>query len=125
MPQKKEWAGLKSIAMTRNTIIKNGIETTETRYSISSLPLDVSMVARAIRGHWMVESYHWHLDVTFREDSNRTLEKQAAYNLNILRKLAINMLKIIEIGAKALSLKKKRFAIGTNPERHLAYILSL
>ena len=27
----------------------------------------------------MVESYHWHLDVTFREDGNLTLEKQASY----------------------------------------------
>jgi predicted transposase YbfD/YdcC len=41
----------------------------------------VEEAARAIRGHWMVESYHWHLDVTFREDANHTLDKAAAYNL--------------------------------------------
>jgi predicted transposase YbfD/YdcC len=125
MAQKKNWAGLKSIAMTRNTIVKDGVTTSETRYFISSLDKNADDIARAIRGHWMVESYHWHLDVTFREDDNRTFDKQAAYNLNILRKLAINILKIIEIGAKALSLKKKRFAIGTNPERHLEYVMSL
>jgi len=125
LSQKKDWAGLKSIAMTRNTIHKNNMETTETRYFISSLPLDVAEVARAIRGHWMVESYHWHLDVTFREDDNHTLEKQAAFNLNIIRKLALNILKIFEVGSKPLSLKKKRFAIGTNPEKHLARILQL
>jgi len=125
LSQKKNWAGLKSIAMTRNTIIKNGEETSETRYFISSLPLDVNEVARAIRGHWMVESYHWHLDVTFREDDNHTIEKQAAFNLNIIRKLALNVLKIFETGKKALSLKKKRFMIGTNPEKHLETILSL
>ena len=72
----------------------------------------------------MVESYHWHLDVTFREDDNRTLEKQAAFNLNIMRKLAINILKVIDVGSKALSLAKKRFAIGTNPQKHLDYILA-
>ena len=125
MPQKKEWAGLKSIAMTRNTITKNGIETTETRYFISSLPLDAHMMARAIRGHWMVESYHWHLDVTFREDENHTLEKQAAFNLNIIRKLALHVLKIYEVGRKPRSLRKKRFAICTNPKKHLAAILAL
>ena len=119
LPQKKDWVGLKSFAMTRNTIIKNGVETFETRYFISSLPLDVKEVARAIRGHWMVESYHWHLDVTFREDDNHTLEKHAAFNLNILRKLALNVLKIFEVGKKPLSLRKKRFSIGTNPEKHL------
>ena len=123
--QRKNWSGLKSIAMTRNTIIKDGVETSQTRYFISSLPLNAKEIARAIRGHWMVESHHWHLDVTFREDDNRTLDKQAAYNLNILRKLALSVLKIIHIGKKPLSLKKKRFAIGTNPVRHLEYILSL
>ncbi len=56
----------------------------------------------------MVESYHWHLDVTFKEDANHTLEKQAAFNLNIMKKLAINVLKIFEVGSKLLSMKKKR-----------------
>lgn len=125
LPQKKDWAGLKSIAMTRNTVTKEGVQTMETRYFISSLPLDVTEIARAIRSHWMVESYHWHLDVTFREDENRTIEKQAAFNLNIIRKLAINILKLFEVGNKPLSLKKKRFAIGTNPVKHLERLLLL
>lgn len=125
LTQRKAWAGLKSISMTRNTIIKDGKETVESRYFISSLPLDVQEIARAIRGHWMVESYHWHLDVTFREDGNHTLEKQAAFNLNILRKLALHVLKTIDVGRKPLSLSKKRFSIGTNPEKHLAFILAL
>jgi predicted transposase YbfD/YdcC len=125
LPQRRNWAGLKSIAMTRNTIIKDDKETVETRYFIISLPLDVEQVARAIRGHWMVESYHWHLDVTFREDDNRTIDKQAAFNLNIMRKLALNVLKIFEIGKKSLSLRMKRFSIGTNPEKHLENILHM
>ena len=125
LPQKKDWAGMKSIAMTRNTIIKNDLETSETRYFISSLPLDVKEIARAVRGHWMVESYHWHLDVTFREDENHTLEKQAAFNQNILRKLALNVLKIFQTSKKALSIRMKRFTISTNPEKHLESILSL
>ena len=107
--------------MTRNTIVKDGAETTQIRYFISSLPLDAKEIARAIRGHWMVESFHWHLDVTFREDENRTLEKQAAFNLNIIRKLALTVLKIIEVGSKPRSLRKKRFVIGTNPVRYIEH----
>jgi len=123
---RKEWAGLKSIAMTRNPVIKNSKETTETRYFISSLPTDAKEISRAVRGHWMVESYHWHLDVTFREDENRTLEKQAAFNRNIIKKLALNVLKIIDVGKKKnISLARKRFTICTNPEKHLAHILNL
>lgn len=124
LTQKNKWTGLNSIAMTRNTIVKDGKTIVERRYFISSLPVDVSEIARAIRSHWMVESNHWHLDVTFREDDNHTIEKYSAFNLNILRKLALSVLKIFEIGQKPLSLKKKRFAIGTNPEKHLDLILN-
>ena len=126
LSRKKEWAGLKTIILTRNTVTgEEGEEYTEERYFISSLPLGIEAVARAVRGHWMVESYHWHLDVTFREDGNHTLEKQAAYNLNIIRKLSLNILKLVETGNKALSIKKKRYAIGTNPEKHIERIMNL
>jgi predicted transposase YbfD/YdcC len=111
--------------MTRSTTLKNGVQTTEHRYFISSLKLGVKEAARAIRGHWMVESYHWHLDVTFREDENHTIEKQAVFNLNIMRKLALSVLRIFEVRNKRLRLKKKRFTIGANPERRLEYLLSL
>lgn len=121
-----EWAGLKSIAMTRNTIIKGDETTIETRYFISSLKVAVQEIARAIRKHWMVESYHHHLDVTFREDANQTLDKRAAYNLNIINKMAINVLKLIELsGMKNLSLKKKRYAISLDFEGFMQDILAV
>ena len=126
LSQKRAWSGLKSIIMTRNTITGvDGNKTTEERYFISSLPIDIEEIERAVRGHWMIESYHWHLDVTFREDGNHTLEKQASYNLNIIRKLALNTLKLIEVGSRPLSMKKKRYAIGTNSERHLEKLMTL
>lgn len=96
------------VILTRNTVTgKEGGASTEERYFISSLSAGIEEAARAVRGHWMVESYHWHLDVTFREDGNHTIEKQAAYNLNIMRKLSLNILKLIEVGSKSLSLKKE------------------
>ena len=125
LSQKKDWAGLKSIAMTRNTIIKNGVETSETRYFISSLPVDAKEIARAIRGHWMVESYHWHLDVTFREDADHTLNKHKSYNMNILRKLALNVLKLLDVGRKNVSLSKKRFMVCCRPQKYFGQILQL
>jgi len=125
LPQLKDWVGLKSIAMTRNTITKNGVTTTETRYFISSLPVCATEIARAIRGHWMVESYHWHLDVTFKEDADHTLDKHTAYNLNIMRKLALNILKLIDVGRKNTSLNKKRFMICCNPKKYFGQILEV
>ena len=67
---------------------------------------------------------HCH-DTQYNEDDNHTLEKQAAFNLNILRKLALSVLKIFDTGKKSMSLKLKRFSICTNPEKHLETILSL
>ena len=125
LTQKKDWAGLKSIAMTKNTVTKNNKTTTETRYFISSLPLDVKEISRAIRSHWMVESYHWHLDVTFHEDANRTVDKEAAYNLNIIRKIAINTLRLLDVGMKRVSLKGKRYLLNMNFEKYCKNLMEL
>jgi len=68
---------LKTIVMTKNTTTKpDGTTSMQTRYFISSLPLNVKEIARAIRGHWLVESAHWHLDVTFRENAKVLWKKQ-------------------------------------------------
>jgi len=125
LSQKKDWAGLKSIAVTRNTITKNDKTTTETRFFISSLNTDAKEIARAIRGHWMVESYHWHLDVTFREDADHTLNKHVAYNMNIMKKLALNVLKLLDTGRKNIGLARKRFMICCNPRKYFEQILRL
>ena len=123
--QKKDWSGLQSIIMTKNTIIKDEERTEEVRYFISSITLDAKEAARAIRSHWMVESYHWHLDVTFREDADHTLDKHVAYNLNIMRKIALNVLKLLDVGKNNVSLNKKRFMICCNPKKYFSILLGL
>ena len=125
LEQKKAWAGLASIVMTKNTIIKGDDITTEARYFISSLPENAEEAARAIRSHWMVESYHWHLDVTFREDANHTLDKASAYNLNIVKKMAINTLRLLDVGIARISMKNKRFLISMNFKHYLDKLLAL
>lgn len=125
LSQKEQWAGLKTIGMTKNTISREGKTTEEIRYYISSLPEKAKELGRCIRGHWVVESFHWHLDVTFREDANQTLEKRAAYNLNIMRKIALSVLKITDLGMKPMSLKKKRYSISLDPLRFLKMVLDV
>lgn len=121
--QKKDWKGLKSIAMERKTIERNGKRTEEYRYFISSLKTDIEALGRAIRGHWSVESMHWHLDVTFREDANATIDKMAAQNHNIIRKWCLSILKMMELTKQKLSLKKKRFVISLRPIMYLEEVL--
>ena len=124
LTQKKEWKGLKSIGMEEKTIQKDGVERKEWRYYISSLKEDVELFSHAVRGHWSVESMHWHLDVTFKEDANTTLDKQAAENLNIIRKWCLSILKMVEIFRPNLSMKKKRFVISMNPAEFLEQVLN-
>ena len=42
------------------------------RYDISNLAVSMIRFARAVSGHGSIEnSYHWTLDVTYREDESR------------------------------------------------------
>ncbi len=124
LANRESWLGLKTIGMTRNTISKNGNTTVEERFFISSLDKDVKEFSRAVRGHWVVESFHWHLDVTFREDNCQIVDKRAALNLNILRKFAIAILKNVEMG-KRDSMKTKRFKVMLNPMKWLDELLRM
>ncbi|GHV30136.1 putative transposase - IS1548 [Clostridia bacterium] len=123
LPNKKRWKGLRSIGMTVNTMRKGEETTVEKRYYISSLSTDVELFCKAVRGHWAIESMHWQLDVTFREDYNKTLDRNAALNLNILRKMCLPILKMLNIGMKA-SLRSKRKAIGWNTAKYIEQIMN-
>ena len=124
LSQKKDWKGMKSIIMERKTLEKGGSQSIEHRYFISSLKEEIETVSRAVRGHWSIESMHWHLDVTFREDANTTIDKMAAQNQNIMRKWSLSILKIAEVSRHKLSMRKKRYVIGLRPIKHLEEVLN-
>jgi predicted transposase YbfD/YdcC len=113
---KDKWPGMKSIGMAKTETTKEGKKKVETRLFISSLsPEDMESFARAVRGHWSVESMHWLLDVLFREDACHVLEKNMAENLNIVRKWALSLLKRWDTGKKH-SLRQKRFILSQGRE---------
>jgi predicted transposase YbfD/YdcC len=90
----EKWKGLKSIGMATLVCTRNGVETGETRYYISSLPVGVKRFARAIRSHWSVENTcHWSLDMTFREDESRIREPQIRENFAWLNRFTLSLLK--------------------------------
>jgi len=51
-----------------------------------------------VRGHWGIEIMHWHLDVTFKEDSNKTIEETANKNMSLIKKWTLSILKLVDIG---------------------------
>ena len=85
---------MKALGYTlRLTQHPDGRETSDVRYYISSRYLSGKRFAEAVRGHWSIESMHWILDVTFREDDSRTRERTLANNLSWLRRFAVSLLK--------------------------------
>jgi predicted transposase YbfD/YdcC len=67
--------------------------TVDTRYFISSAPLDIERIARAARGHWGVESMHWLLDVEFKDDLSRYRTGHGAKNMAIVRRFALGLVR--------------------------------
>jgi predicted transposase YbfD/YdcC len=91
---KEEWPWIKAIGYSlRVTQHADGSETDETRYYILSSYLSGKRFSEAVRGHWAIESMHWVLDVTFREDDSRTRERTLGNNLSWLRRFAVSLLK--------------------------------
>jgi len=94
LPGYNRWNGLKSIGVVLLTCVRNGKETTESRYYLSSLPLGVKQFARAVRAHWGIENAcHWCLDVTYREDENRMRDENLRENFAWLRRFTLSLLK--------------------------------
>lgn len=116
LENKKEWAGLKSIAVIESTRIVNSKSTIEYRYFISSLPAHAQLLARSVRSHWSIEnSLHWVLDVTLKEDESRIRLKNAPENIAIIRKIGLNMLQLARM--KDVSIRGLRKIAGWSDEK--------
>ena len=84
--ERGNWTGLRSF----------GAITTpnEIRYYISSRELSAEELLNLTRQEWAVESMHWQLDVIYNEDRATLHEENAQKTLNILRKTALNIIRI-------------------------------
>jgi predicted transposase YbfD/YdcC len=88
------WKGLKSIGTATLFCVRDGKETIETRYFISSLAVSVKLFAHAVRSHWGIEnSCHWSLDMIYREDESRIREPHLRENFAWLNRFTLSLLK--------------------------------
>ena len=104
---------LKSLVRTVTRTEHRGRTTEQTRYFISSAALAPQRAAQAVRAHWGIESFHWVLDVVFREDLSRLRSGHGARNMALVRRFAFN---IVRHGRAGRSIKTARKAAGWNPD---------
>lgn len=123
--QGQEYERLNSIGLCKKTItnINTGEIVIEKRYYIMSI-FDVELFSRTVRKEWMIENnLHWHLDYTLKEDVSTIIDKKVAFNLNVIRKAVLTMLKNVEF-KKKFSLKNKITYINDNFASILSDVLN-
>jgi predicted transposase YbfD/YdcC len=122
LAQADAWPGMQSVVMVESMRHVGDSCTSEKRFYISSLAPDSALLARAIRSHWEIENrLHWCLDVTFREDASQIRIAHAPENLNLIRKIAMNLLRLNPLKR---SLPKKRLQACLNKD-YLAEVMGL
>jgi len=79
MNKKEKWPKLKSIVLAKNIIERDNKIIVEDRYYIISFANDIELFSKSIRAEWCIENnLHVPLDIVFKEDVNKTLEKNGA-----------------------------------------------
>jgi predicted transposase YbfD/YdcC len=123
LQQKNEWRGLQSIVLVEATREIQDKKTKERRYFISSLPADAKLLGCTIRSHWGIENkLHWILDTAFNEDQSRARSGHSAENLSIIRRFALNLLKLNK--SCKLGVKNKRLRAAYD-DSYRASVLNL
>jgi len=111
-----DWSDLTTLGQVITNTIRDGRETSEVRYYISSLPVGVKRFAEAVRGHWGIEnSLHWVLDMTFDEDQSRIRKDSGPDNFALLRRFALSMIKQ-DTSTKGSVRRKRKRAAWNNQE---------
>ena len=118
IPPELDWIGrdwpAHSLGQVISYVTRDGQDTSEVRYYLSSLPPDAQRLAQAVRGHWSIEnSLHWVLDVTFNEDQSRIRKDHGPANFALLRRIAIN---VIKQDTSKGSVRKKRKRAAWNDD---------
>jgi len=115
------WEGLRTIGVVTSRCLRDGKETIEVRFYITSLPMGVKQFARAVRGHWAIENTcHWVLDMTYREDESRIRNEALRENFAWLNRFTLSLLKQYP---DRTSLVMKRRSCGWN-ENYMLKVLA-
>jgi len=90
-----DWPGLAQVCRLVRTTVRNGQETVETQYAITSVPRSLGCADSVLtwwREHWHIENrLHWVRDTAYQEDHCRVRVGHGPHNLAALRNAAITL----------------------------------
>jgi predicted transposase YbfD/YdcC len=108
LPVRSKWKDLQSLVCVDRKWRAGAEEKREIRYYISSAEKTVEEFSELIRRHWAIENeYHWHLDVTFKEDDSE-ISARSNKVLRVARTIALQLLKAEPTKGMSIIRKKKR-----------------
>lgn len=107
--EREAWRDLTSLVRVHSTRTIKDKSSEQTRYFLSSLPVDAERALKAARFHWGIENgLHWVLDTAFDEDLSRARLDHAQSTWVVLRHLAVSLLKrdkTVKAGVEAKRLR--------------------
>lgn len=117
-PERVGFPGARLIARLRRRVRRQGKQSTETVYLISSLTLeqlDALGWLKLKRGYWMIESrLHQALDVSLDEDRSRVRQANAALVLGLFRRLVVS---VAQAAIQAVQTPKTRWSVRRYQQR--------
>lgn len=108
-----KWDGLKTIIEIESTREIKGEKAVEKRFYISSLSANARQISNAIQQHWGIENkLHWVLDVSFNDDLSRIRQGNAPSNIVIVKKVVLNLMRMIKPLFPRVSFKQMKKLAG-------------
>ena len=87
-----KWSDIIEFVKVVRTTKNRSIISVDTSFYISTKQLSAEEYYNGIRGHWSIEnSLHYVKDVTFKEDSSKTINKNSVINKAIILDLVLNI----------------------------------
>lgn len=109
----KKWKSINSVIEIVSRREIKGKESCEKRYYISSAKGSAAQFLKWIRNHWQIESFHWVLDVAFKDDNYQGHTGHIAENMSVLKGLTLNLLKQNSL-KKSIPKKRERAGWDNN-----------
>lgn len=94
-----DWPGLEQVCRIERTTWRNGQQTVEVDYAITSVPREQGGASQLLtwwRGHWGIENrLHYVRDVAFGEDASRFRSGSGPQIMSALRNASISLLRCL------------------------------